>query len=276
MKLNHTNDIPAGFETKLKEICARNGWHWKDMLSVMMSESGVYAHAHNDNPKDRPKEQRYNAVGLIQFMPKVLESLSFEPNEDQEKRGLNRWQSMLELNALEQLPWVEKFFKWWKGEGLTSAARFYQATFLPATLRNGSKADTVISAKDGYLGWAYTANAGFDANKDGKITVGELAVAIDRNCRGPRWAELLYRFGETPTADDGQQLKDLSTKAGVQAALESLGYYKGAIDGLWGPLSDKALRGFQKAQGLQIDGIFGPESKGALESFLNKHGQGVA
>jgi hypothetical protein len=43
-----------------------------------------------------------------------------------------------------------------------------------------------------------------------------------------------------------------------QAMLKELGFYKGNIDGLYGPLTIKAVKGFQKNYGLVIDGLCGP------------------
>ena len=41
---------------------------------------------------------------------------------------------------------------------------------------------------------------------------------------------------------------------GIQSELRRLGYYRGAIDGLWGPQSRGALSRYQSAQGLNADG----------------------
>ncbi len=49
-----------------------------------------------------------------------------------------------------------------------------------------------------------------------------------------------------------------------QCLLGCLGYYQGAMDGIWGPESRKAAREFQKAQGLTADGVIGKESEKAL------------
>lgn len=63
---------------------------------------------------------------------------------------------------------------------------------------------------------------------------------------------------------------DLDTAAGRQAALAALGYYVGAIDGIWGFQSRAALAEFQRDAGIMIDGIWGPESRAAVVRYLNK------
>lgn len=42
-----------------------------------------------------------------------------------------------------------------------------------------------------------------------------------------------------------------------QCLLKYLGYYTGGVDNLWGPLSQKAVKDFQNAEGIEPDGVFG-------------------
>ena len=50
----------------------------------------------------------------------------------------------------------------------------------------------------------------------------------------------------------------------MQAALHCRGFGPGAIDGIYGPRTDAALRGFQRNRGLTVDGIAGPNTFQAL------------
>lgn len=50
----------------------------------------------------------------------------------------------------------------------------------------------------------------------------------------------------------------------AQHLLAYHGLYQGAVDGLWGPITEKAVRDFQKAFGLEVDGIVGVETEEAL------------
>lgn len=50
-----------------------------------------------------------------------------------------------------------------------------------------------------------------------------------------------------------------------QCLLAYLGYYVGAIDGIWGTLSKTATKAFQKDFGLTADGICGTETEKALK-----------
>jgi Putative peptidoglycan binding domain/Transglycosylase SLT domain/LysM domain len=54
---------------------------------------------------------------------------------------------------------------------------------------------------------------------------------------------------------------------GVQVALYRHGYYKGAIDGISGPMTKAAIRKFQKDKGLQPDGVVGGRTRAAFGKF---------
>ncbi len=54
---------------------------------------------------------------------------------------------------------------------------------------------------------------------------------------------------------------------GVQQALKKAGYYKGKVDGVFGPATAKAVRRFQKANGLKSDGIVGRNTLAKLTPY---------
>lgn len=60
----------------------------------------------------------------------------------------------------------------------------------------------------------------------------------------------------------------LTSIASLQAALLTLGFYKGAVDDVAGPQTLEAVRAFQKAAGLAADGIAGPRTQAALKQRL--------
>ena len=50
----------------------------------------------------------------------------------------------------------------------------------------------------------------------------------------------------------------------VQTRLRDWGYYDGAVDGIFGPATYRAVRRFQRANGLTVDGIIGPQTSAAI------------
>jgi len=55
----------------------------------------------------------------------------------------------------------------------------------------------------------------------------------------------------------------------LQKALTTLGFYKGAIDGYFGPLTQAAVKAFQKKYGLPVTGYFGPLTRAKLNALLD-------
>lgn len=53
-----------------------------------------------------------------------------------------------------------------------------------------------------------------------------------------------------------------------QHLLAYLGYYTGAIDGIWGRLSIEGTEKFQNAVGLKVDGICGPSTQAKLREMI--------
>ena len=58
----------------------------------------------------------------------------------------------------------------------------------------------------------------------------------------------------------------------IQTKLKRWGYYTGAVDGIYGPLTKKAVRYFQSKNGLAVDGIVGPKTASALGMTLSSSG----
>jgi N-acetylmuramoyl-L-alanine amidase len=50
----------------------------------------------------------------------------------------------------------------------------------------------------------------------------------------------------------------------LQARLRNLGFYNGAVDGVWGEGTQTAIENFQRARGLQPDGLLGPATVTAM------------
>src|SRR5271166_3599897 len=68
------------------------------------------------------------------------------------------------------------------------------------------------------------------------------------------------QLNQAPAAD---HLLPASVRA-VQARLGSLGFYSGAVDGVWGGATQVAIENFQRARGLLPDGQLGPATITAM------------
>ena len=283
-----TRDIDPRFDKVFPEACAKIGCKVIDLAGVIFSESGARPAAHNKSPgtvrdkvtkEIRPSrpEERYNAVGLIQFMPATLKGLQWRDG----------YEAFKHLSASQQVPYMIAYYQPWQKTGapFDSAGRLYQATFLPGTLATSKAPDDVLTARGGRLGWAYEANQVFDANGDGAITIGELTEAVHRNARGPRWLELLGRLGvdvaELEAGDDddlsaaleggeGEIEVFLRSVRGVQLALTKLGYSVGehGIDNFYGRDTRAAVLKFQADHELAVDGRVGKITRGELALAL--------
>jgi peptidoglycan hydrolase-like protein with peptidoglycan-binding domain len=64
--------------------------------------------------------------------------------------------------------------------------------------------------------------------------------------------------------DRGDEVKAL------QESLADAGFDPGPIDGIFGPKTAAAVKGFQESEDLQVDGIAGPNTMGALGKAKGK------
>lgn len=82
-----------------------------------------------------------------------------------------------------------------------------------------------------------------------------------------------YPFEEIIKEVESMLLKNGSRGEAVkqlQANLNKLGYNCGAVDGIFGPKTEAAVKAFQKAYSLTVDGIAGPATLGKIEELLKK------
>ena len=79
---------------------------------------------------------------------------------------------------------------------------------------------------------------------------------------------LAARPAQPPAAaSSGVVMPEIVSQAAVrnvQQRLRSLGFYRGAIDGLWGPATQAAIERFQQGRGLQSSGQVNPATLQAL------------
>ena len=158
--LIYENKVPAHyrepFTAKVKQVSARLGIDPNWLMDIMYLESaGTFSPSITN---------KIGATGLIQFMPNTA-------------IGLGTTTAALRvMSAVQQLDWVEKYYKQnYKYLKITAASSYvdtYLITFFPAAVNKGL--DFVIQTKSLSAALIAKQNPLFDTNKDGKITVREI------------------------------------------------------------------------------------------------------
>lgn len=151
--------LGAGFSAKVEQVAANINCNPNDLLAMMYSESGI-------NPSVQEKN---GATGLIQFLPATAQGLGTTTS------------ALKNMSAIEQMDYVEKFFKVNKKTFLGNenaqldAGTMYALCFLPASAKS-----EVLCSSGGKYSWAYNSNRGVDMDKDGKITKTDLTVRMNK------------------------------------------------------------------------------------------------
>ncbi len=144
----------AEFREKLRGVATRIGANPRDLANVMAFETGGTFSPSVRNP-------RGTATGLIQFIKDTAEHLGTTP------------QALARMTAVDQLEYVEKYFKPYRGRGLDSEHDLYMAVLFPVAVGKG--VDHVLFTRGTKN---YRDNTGLDRNKDGIILAGEASSSM--------------------------------------------------------------------------------------------------
>lgn len=142
------------FEAELRKYANMLGIDPNWLQAVMFLESSL-------NP--RAVNSVTGATGLIQFMPATARALG------------TTTAALKALSGEQQLYYVWKYFKPYAGK-LHNFADVYFAVFFPAAI--GQPDTYVLQTSKLSARVIATANPGYDLNKDGQITRGEVVTAI--------------------------------------------------------------------------------------------------
>jgi len=229
-------NVSQGFKDKVMLIAADLGVNPNFLMAVMSFETGGRFSPSVKNPAS-------NAVGLIQFMRPTALGLGTTP------------QALAEMTAEAQLDFVAKHFKPFKGR-LKTLEDTYMAVLLPAAVGKGS--DHVLFKKPSLQ---YKQNSGLDINKDGQITVGEAADKVRARLGAVNvgTGEILRRRSE------GAEVERL------QEELVDIGYLtraqKQSGAGKFGPLTEAALKNFQRDNHLDANGTYDEAAQAAFRQL---------
>lgn len=137
--------VDEAFKKKVFDICGRLGCDPNHLMAAMAFETG-------ESFSPKKKSPVSTATGLIQFM-------------DQTAKGLGTTTAKLAgMTAVDQLDYVEKYFKPYKGK-MNTLSDVYMAILWPAGV---GKSASYVLFKSGSPN--YKPNKGLDTNKDGQVT----------------------------------------------------------------------------------------------------------
>jgi hypothetical protein len=157
-------NLDDAFWPALWSLSTSVGTRPETLLAVWFAESGLNPAAKNS----------IGCLGLNQTCPREIGGPGF-PNDDAE--------AYAQAPASQQLAWIAHQVTsaaLLNGGPFLSAARYYQANYLPATLRTAKGPTDPIAAKAGPNAIAYKANTVLDANGDGAITLDDLGHYLEK------------------------------------------------------------------------------------------------
>jgi len=96
---------------------------------------------------------------------------------------------------------------------------------------------------------------------------GKIEVEIDPAVENARLEVFIHGDNDPPVIWDLLlgHLDPVTKTSGQQARLNNLAFESGPVDNIHGPITDGAIRRFQKKFGLQVDGIAGSKTRPKLE-----------
>jgi hypothetical protein len=148
---------PRAFGQRVQQIAAQLNIPPAWMMAVMYAESGFDAGVHNHKGS--------GAVGLIQIMPRTATELGYRAEE------------IARMNPVEQLEVVHRYFQQVRdryGE-YQSLTDLYLGVLYPKARRQ-DPCFTLYARPSA----AYRMNAGLDENRDGRVTVSDIELRMQR------------------------------------------------------------------------------------------------
>lgn len=222
------SQLGNNFWVKFNAMAQRLGMKPEVLIPIMMIESGFKPSASNGNG---------GAAGLIQLMPDNLRGIGFNGST----------QDFGKLTGEEQLDYIEKFISsisksFHNGDAFNDPALYYVSNFIPDALnyhkyydkykgqpgwwpegsfkdvRSGDP-DAIILEKNPQFQKSpnipidkeklyYNSNPYLDADKDGKITLGDLQRRIDNVKKTSQYAQLINNLQNAENykqVDDGKE-----------------------------------------------------------------------
>jgi hypothetical protein len=217
------------FWEKLVQMCDRLKMKPEDLIPVMFSESQF-----NPSAVCADKNGNQFAKGMTQISYSVYSKLMTKAE----------WDNFENLSAVEQLPYIEKYFKSFKFNKWVSSAQIYGANAGGGAAYNAGDPNFVLYDKDntkqyrdnkGNLIDLYGPNKGLDLNNDGKIDNSDLQTRIDRLKSDPAYNEALKQVNAAVqrinTHTDTESVVSTTGPAGG-VVVQEVGIMHGRMDNL--------------------------------------------
>lgn len=168
-----TPELSPTFHAQLDAMAQRLGVDRSHLMAVMWFESRISPTA---------KNPASGAVGLIQFLPSVAADLLGMRGPGREKRAVAAIEAM---RAEDQLGLVEAYLeRVMRGRKVTTLRDLYMCVLFPQAVGRGEAFAIARSDAPSAIGRAiYDQNAALDRNKDGIVTAGEAAAAVESAAR---------------------------------------------------------------------------------------------
>ena len=154
MNLIHSTRVTSQFTDKVRYISEKLDIDPNWLMWVMYFESTL-------NPKALNKVS--GATGLIQFMPSTARGLGTSTAD------------LLQMSAVEQLDYVYNYLRPYKGR-MFNMIDVYFAVFFPVAMNK--PADYILQTSSLSASKIASQNAGFDLNRDGKLTRSEVEAKV--------------------------------------------------------------------------------------------------
>lgn len=257
----HSADVPDAFLTTLLEDCGLAGLDCEpeSLIGCWLSESGLAARAQNKGAlasgffqampatlrgmKFRGDATYSEQPGVYDATTASLKTAKATANAQAigllqaELRSLDKRlaDAFCRLSLVEQLTWAYRYYKPHAGR-LVNGGACYAANFVPAWIGHAGQPTWIICAKDGrsdagakYMSpdqseeW-FRENEGLDVDKDGAITMGDLAAKAAAAIATPRGVELAARLaalraGEVRPPETQPEVPALATEASLDIPL---------------------------------------------------------
>lgn len=177
------------FLAEVKRVSQKFGIREGDLLGIMASESGL-----------NPAESNGTNVGLIQF------------SKDSAAAVGTTQDALVKMTRAQQMKYVERYFQYWKDAGYfpdnPSAGQLYAVIFSPAYSGRGLDEALYSAGESGYDG-----NAPLDVNKDGIITIREMAARVDKK-------KIEFGIGDTGLTPGPRPASDGPAQGSIDAVLD--------------------------------------------------------